>query len=88
MATSYTIEVTQEDIDKGVPGNPCSCMVARAVRRRFAKHKKSVQVFYGGVYVGNRTFDLPKVAIRKMYDFDERRPVTPFTFIMETDPWC
>ena len=82
---TYTIEVTQEDIDKGNRLAPCSCPVALAISRATNKcaivssQDVSFQAYGGGfVYFDAIVRDF----INK---FDGRQPVQPFKFDLDID---
>ncbi len=72
-----TINVTQEDIDKGKQGDSCKCPVALALRR-----------IHPGARVGSLTLFIaddwvestPEVARKFISEFDNGRPVGPISF--------
>jgi hypothetical protein len=77
--TTYTIDVTQEDIDRGERAKCMRCPIARAMQRVFPVNK--VSVFGAITWIGNdRYSDLPDEAQQFIMYFDEDEPVEPFSF--------
>ena len=82
------INVTQEDIDQGVPLSVLSCPVALAVRRAFGVHYASV----GPVFITVEesvndfdTYDTPANVSTFIEDFDtDQATVQPFSFELPT----
>lgn len=92
MPQGYIVEVTQEDISKGVPAQPFSCPIARAFMRG---HGKRVSVGPEGIEIYQcaegplgefKTFNLPSVAQEFVSRFDSRKPVEPFWFYLDVTP--
>lgn len=84
---TVTVEVTQADIEKGCKKDANNCPIARAVLR-CEKSITGVQVadsITGWRYDGEEVFrvDTPKAAYDFIDNFDNRRPVAPFTFTLE-----
>lgn len=77
-----TVEVTQEDIDKGVAGNPCLCPIARAVRRELdiPTISTDVSVYSWTMDALDVFYTLPASAERFVTRFDYGDSVEPFTF--------
>lgn len=77
-----TVEVTQEDIDLGVPMYLSECPVARATQRATGNTYSwagPANIYTEiGVYV-----DTPKIVSDWMYDFDTGQAVQPFSFEIE-----
>lgn len=77
----YTIEVTQEDIDNGECADATGCPVGLAIGRL------NIPKFYGvshdAVSIGERRILLPPEASSFIKDFDDHKPVSPFTFTIE-----
>jgi hypothetical protein len=87
-----TIEVTQEDINNGERKDGCKCPVALAFQRAGARGAFSVGYFY--VYPKGLTASdsetvsdkiriarsLPEEVTQFNHDFDDGKPVTPFSF--------
>lgn len=76
------IEVTQEDIDRGVCGNATRCAVARAIRRIVGK--RNIEVTQNNIAV-NSDFDVaPPKKVRDFIDkFDaNKKSVKPFSFVL------
>jgi hypothetical protein len=78
------IEVTQEDIDRGIPEDPTSCPVARAVRRAFPDAKQ-IGVDYGEVVVDDNEWIVNAGTAIFIEDFDRGDKVEPFVFELD-DP--
>lgn len=72
------IEVTQEDIDKGLRFSSLLCPISLAVQR--CLNIPSCKVIPGMISFGNNEYDLPDPVNRFIVAFDTRRPVQPFTF--------
>jgi len=77
------VEVTEEDIEKGVPGSPEFCAVSRALRRTVSKDSSEGEA---GTYVYRDTltirdpddkasaiYDVPPDARRFIWRFDRNR---------------
>ncbi len=85
------VEVTQDDIDKGKPGNPCKCMLALAISRAmgepwevgFSFADNEIEV--DGEWVRTRRADLPGDALQAILSFDRHETVMPFDFEMEVE---
>lgn len=77
----YTVNVTQEDIDKGKKGSCSQCPVALAGIRSVGKS------FYVGptmfAFRFNWIAELPKCVVDFIERFDSGQPVQPFTFDIE-----
>lgn len=89
------IQVTQEDINKGISGNCTECPIALAVLRALP-HFQMVRVGHDMIHcwvfaedkekgrwhynAGNRTYDIPREAQDFIRDYDRDRPVEPFEF--------
>ncbi len=75
-----TINVTQEDIDKGKPDNNCECPVALAIRRtqNIPPHCH-VYVEGKGAMWGFQSYALDTAGINFIDSFDNGKPVTPLT---------
>lgn len=82
-----TIEVTQDDIDKGNRVSPVSCPIALAVKRQYRSRwlhspPNSVSVSQRGVTIDSQDYSIPKEARFFISDFDCDHDVKPFTFEM------
>lgn len=73
------IEVTQEDIDKGVHNNCSCCPTARALYRQTNLYW-SVYTGDAGSYYTDLWIDFPPEATAFIIAFDEKLPVKPFSF--------
>jgi hypothetical protein len=94
---TYTIEVTQEDIDNGVAWECGKCPVALAAKRvlPFKPHVRSLAIYrkrrqqpswrYGWYYIKVFAVDLPQEARDFISDFDHGVFVTPFSFQVEVE---
>lgn len=87
------IEVTQEDIDNGVPKDHCNCMVARAVRRQgfpdATAHCGCTETGTPPMVCKSTSIDAPDWPLsrdvgRKMRAFDAGKKVKPFRFRLRT----
>lgn len=73
-----TINVTQEDIDAGLPIKCIQCPIALAAKRVFG-HEVSVAATY--IHdIKSGYYDLPRAAVDFVAAFDKGRTVTPFSF--------
>ena len=80
------IVVTARDIRNGVVGDACNCPIARAATRAF----KTPCRYYAGPYLrvgdldtGLRSYAVPVKCVNFADDFDNEKPVKPFTFTLE-----
>jgi len=73
------IQVTQEDIEKGVRNVCAWCPVARAATRAFGKPMKAMRWRLEDVATGE-CIETPKEVSRWMFKFDDHQPVEPFEF--------
>ena len=73
------IEVTQEDIDKGVKENCVKCPVALSLRRLFPGEWE-VDVGDDAIYAGGNWYTPPDEAQEFIAKFDAGEPVAPFSF--------
>jgi hypothetical protein len=84
------INVTQRDIERGIPGKSSSCPIARAVKRtRWGRSKLTVTVGRFTVRAvslgawGASAYKLPEDAQNFVSEFDRARDVEPFSFTLE-----
>lgn len=77
-----TINVTQEDIDNGIPEDPTLCAIALAVRKVSPGHEDEVVVHSHVVWIGRELYDLPQSAAEFIRGFDCGFDSYPFTFEM------
>lgn len=80
---SLTVEVTEDDIKKGVPGEADACAIVRAVRRATGRRVvnidgESVEIMKDDFYMA-----LPKKAKQFVLDFDDGKDVEPFSFVLK-----
>lgn len=71
------VEVTQDDIDRGVPDRRCDCPIALALHRLTGKHWN---VFQNCVRFNSLTIALPMEARFFIRCFDRKEQVDPFAF--------
>lgn len=81
-----TINVTQEDIDRGERGQCRTCPIAKAVIREL--DETDVYVIGPYLVIGihgptRLTIDLPDAVTRFVEDFDSEDSVAPFSFELE-----
>jgi len=74
------IDVTQEDIANGEQTAPWSCPVGQAITRCYGPHGGVVAT---DVKIKHMVVLLPYEATRFIRDFDNGRPVKPFSFMLE-----
>lgn len=81
------VSVTQEDIDKGTPGNYCQCPIALAIQRLGVLTCPAVTRFgmYHDIDDRRKYVLLPPGAISFIEKFDAKLPVEPFDFTLEVD---
>lgn len=77
LMKTYIINVTQQDIDKGIKRTCLTCPVAIAMARATGK---SITVSRESFWYGMRRIRLPKEAIDFIWAFDDDRKVEPFSF--------
>ena len=75
------INVTQNDINKGVKKSCTSCPIARAIKR--LKVVDTVYVYPFTAYINEQHRGLPVEAWQFIQDFDGGREVKPFKFTLE-----
>lgn len=87
MRRTVRIEVSQEDITRGIPGECDACPIALAAARAGLERPR---IFSDRMHFGPQTesgvrprLDLPKIAQAFIFDFDEEEPVSPFAFDLE-----
>lgn len=74
------IEVTQEDIAKGISRSTCACPVALAVSRHLGLNWVSFETV---TTLNGTKYRLPSKAIEFVQFFDVGREVKPFSFQLE-----
>ncbi len=75
------IEVTEEDIDLGEPGDSRQCAVARAACRAYKLPLGQVGVGWSTLNFDSGVFlVMPTNLAQKINDLDDRKPVAPFKF--------
>jgi hypothetical protein len=78
------IEVIQEDIDLGTPGDSDNCMLTRAFKRYFPF--RTISMAKSFVDIGSQSYKLPTEAAYKSDDFDRGKEVKPFSFDFSIAP--
>lgn len=76
------IEITQEDICRGVRGNSRLCPVARAVSRTFGTTARAYRMIFPDVSKVNEYCFTPPQVVKWIQTFDADHPVEPFSFEM------
>lgn len=77
------IEVTQEDIEKGKLGECSACPIALAMRRATGKpFEVGTDIYWLGFDLRSERM-LPPEAALFVSDFDDKKPVQPFSFEIE-----
>jgi len=81
------IEVTQEDIDKGIRGSACECAVALAATRAFNGRKVAATAQYlcfdHGKQIPHKHIVVPTEVALWIHAYDLEQVVKPFSFIIE-----
>lgn len=77
------VEVTAEDIRKGVKDDTCKCPVARALKRIFPGSPVEVGVTY--VSIRGVVAAAPRSVRRFVDRFDMGKRVRPAVFVIDTD---
>lgn len=81
---SLIVEVTQEDIDKGVCDSATKCAVARAIKRLTRRQQVRVDGESAYIFKDRYEAELPKKAQTFISKFDsDKRTVTPFSFVLK-----
>lgn len=82
-----TIEVTQEDINKGQQSSCAKCPIALALARAFPGRETLAGVFYLFIYnlKGETIFQAitPQEVVHFMNSFDVGKEVVPFSFTVD-----
>lgn len=80
---SITIQLTEQDMIKGVPGSATRCVLATAIHRVTNKHYRVGATYY---YLNdNRVFNLPAKAKEFRSNYDRGRRVDLISFEIEVD---
>lgn len=75
------IQVTQQHIEDGVPGDPHVCPVALAIRETI--HKSHIKVVAYQFTIGYKPYFMP-FSVRNFIDaYDSAKPVQPFSFVLD-----
>lgn len=94
--TKYKITILPTDITRGIPGDPCRCMLARPIRRTLKEKQVSIYpqpcpTLTGNCRLGRGGIDirLPKRANKAALRFDEingraarAKLIKPFSFTL------
>lgn len=84
MSRKVLVEVTAEDIERGEPGDACSCAIARAAERAGFYRPTFWPVSCAMVYGELRSrVELPPECGVFGVQFDRHIPVAPFSFEVE-----
>lgn len=85
-AKDVTVSVTEQDIKKGIKGDPCKCPVARALKRAF--HERNISAGAGFMFVGppkrRISWRTPEDVTTFIERFDEELKVKPIEFSLPT----
>lgn len=81
--TKVKFNVTQGDIEKGKPNDSMWCPIGLCGKRTL---EQCVQVGVREIEINHHIYDLPKKAGKFIEDFDEQRPVKPFSFVLRLEP--
>jgi hypothetical protein len=88
MASRYTVEVTQDDIDQAEPKDSSRCVVATAVARAFPRASRIQVDVYGIKFtIGERrhTYLTPPKVHEYIVAFDAGDTIHPFRFSLSDD---
>lgn len=95
MSETIEIDVTQDDINRGVRNNPWHCPISSAVKRRFKRRFKlnsEVTTDRNSCHIcsegGCCWFRLDDTASQFILDFDMGQPVSPFKFTVPMEKPC
>lgn len=77
------INITQKDIELGIPQSSSHCPVARAIKR--ALKPKDIYVDCMNVIIGRKVFVLPHAITNFVQGVDFGLPVKPLKFILDSD---
>jgi len=73
------INVTKNDIEKGIRSNSSECPIARAIKRRV---KEKIGVTSDSAYIGYNRIELSETARLFIENYDCGKEVEPFKFIL------
>lgn len=74
------VEITQEDIDQGVPKSPCRCPVGRALNRCRKNKQRTAGVTHYTATLDGCGYLLPPDVSNRIRAFDGGRGMVPFAF--------
>lgn len=77
LRAKLKIEVSREDIQRGIPKSACYCPIALALKRAFPNSHIKVT---GTLFIDGRRFSLPAICNTFMGAFDTNKAVEPFEF--------
>ena len=80
LMPNLEIRVTKNDIEKGKAQDSKDCPIARAIRRKIKKNKKTIWVSDGGVGINGKLYDHTNESFDFMQNFDRDIPVKPAKF--------
>ncbi len=86
MADQITIEVTDEDVLKGVPGECDYCPIAIAMQRVLLQPISVHDLGWNRMGEG-KSYPLPASAHAFMRKFDDDEKPEPFTFTIDRPDW-
>ena len=80
---SEKIQITQEDIDKGVRRNASNCAIAVGLKEEFAYEISVTNM----IVIGNDAYQAEPEVVRWFANFDMGRPVKPITIELVSEPF-
>ena len=80
---SEKIQITQEDIDKGIRRNASNCAIAVGLKQNFAYNISVADV----IRIGNDDYQATPEVVRWFVNFDRGRPVKPITIELVAYPF-
>ena len=80
---SEKIQITQQDIDKGIRRNASNCAIAVGLKQEFAYDVSVTSV----IRIGNDDYQATPEVIRWFANFDRGKPVKPITIELVAYPF-
>ena len=80
---STRIQITQQDIDKGVRRNASTCAIAVGLKQEFAYNISVTDV----IRIGNDDYQATPEVVRWFANFDLGKPVNPITIELISYPF-
>ena len=81
--TSGKIQITQEDIDRGIRKSASNCAITVGLKKEFACEISGTNM----IVIGNGAYRATPEVVRWFGDFDMGRPVKPITIELVSEPF-